>query len=114
MFKTITLGQSGVYTDSEGKAKAATVIGTRASIRPHTEVARPEEGRVNLLILVPNGKTYVRENVKTQDDATKGSLRQTFVTAKAFAKRPVPVEPEVQDVDEDPEYDGFEENDDEN
>lgn len=109
MSKTITLGQHGVYIDSEGKAKSATVIGTHTSIRQGTGITRPEDNRVTVLVTAPNGKTYVRENIRT------GEGTQVFLTVKAFAKRPVEAQPVYIDSmtdEDDEEYEDDDENED--
>jgi hypothetical protein len=68
------LGQRVVYTDAQGKQKAAQVIGTNASVKSGTDVGQPDEGRAHLLVTPPNGKSYVRENI-TYGDGTRQFTR---------------------------------------
>lgn len=65
MAKTL-LGRSVLYTDGQGFQKSARVIGTYDSIQPGTNVKRPAEGNVNLLVESPTGdqsKNYSRFDV---------------------------------------------------
>lgn len=66
--KGIKLGRGGTYTSGDGFEKTALIIGTRESIKPGTNVVRPDEGHVNVLVFRPKkgskDSTYERTNVK--------------------------------------------------
>ncbi len=64
-----------MYTDGQGYQKAAVVIGTRESIKDGTEVKRPAEGNVNVLVLSATGKA---EKNYTRFDIPVGEGNRAF------------------------------------
>lgn len=57
------LGQSVTYFDSNGRQKAALVIGTTESTQ-NGSVESPEEGHAHLTIFNPSGNRYTRMDVR--------------------------------------------------
>ncbi len=66
------LGRSVIYTDGQGKKKAARIIGTPETHSADTPVAAPAEGSVILEITAPDGSKYVRSGI------TKGTGNRQY------------------------------------
>lgn len=72
------LGRSVIYTDGQGFEKSARVIGTYESVQAGTNVKRPAEGNVNLVIDSPTGdvsKNYSRFDVAPGSGKRQFQLR---------------------------------------
>lgn len=77
---TIALGTTGTYTNSDGRRKAALVIGTPESIDPGHRIEVPNPGTVNLLVFSPAGAAYVRAGVATKAPEGDGEQSAYFTS----------------------------------
>lgn len=69
------LGRSVIYTDGQGKRKAARIIGTPDSVQAGTPVAPPKPDTVILEITAPDGSKYVRRDIPRGDGKRAWSAR---------------------------------------
>jgi hypothetical protein len=74
----IKLGKSVEYTSKDGFTKAGLIVGTRKSVKPGTNVARPEKNQAHVLVLSATGKQYTRTSVPLAEEAGQPG---TFVLA---------------------------------
>ncbi len=69
------LGRSVIYTDGQGKRKAARIIGTPDSVQAGTPVTPPKEDTVILEITAPDGSKHTRRDIPRGDGPRTWSAR---------------------------------------